>query len=105
MEITEDELVEVQIGEQHLLELIVSPYNISRAIRKVMPNGTYGGVRGRKTKEIGGKLRKSFVFLLLDFSRPAPSPVSVSCRPPSTKTAIFVDELPFLMCALFVGRI
>ena len=32
-----------------------------------MPNGTYGGVRGRKTKEIGGKLRKSFVFLLLDF--------------------------------------
>ena len=33
-----------------------------------MPNGTYGGVRGRKTKEIGGKLRKSFVFLLLDFA-------------------------------------
>ena len=33
-----------------------------------MPNGTYGGVRGRKTKEIGGKLRKSFVFLLLDFN-------------------------------------
>ena len=32
-----------------------------------MPNGTYGGVRGRKTKEIGGKLRKSFVFLLLDY--------------------------------------
>ena len=32
-----------------------------------MPNGTYGGVRGRKTKEVGGKLRKSFVFLLLDF--------------------------------------
>ena len=78
MEITEDELVEVQIDEQHLLELIVSPYNISRAIRKVMPNGTYGGVRGRKTKEIGGKLRKSFVFLLLDlsfalFSEPIPA--------------------------------
>ena len=34
-----------------------------------MPNGTYGGVRGRKTKEIGGKLRKSFVFLLLDCYR------------------------------------
>ena len=63
-----------------------------------MPNGTYGGVRGRKTKEIGGKLRKSFVFLLLDFSRPAPSPVSVSCRPPSTKSAIFVDELLFCPC-------
>ncbi|MBQ7609602.1 MAG: hypothetical protein IJU74_00720 [Bacteroidales bacterium] len=38
MEITEDRLVEVQIDEQHLLELIVSPYNISRAIRKVMSN-------------------------------------------------------------------
>ena len=32
-----------------------------------MPNGTYGGVRGRETKEIGGILRESFVFLLLDF--------------------------------------
>ena len=31
-----------------------------------MPNGTYGGVRGRKTK-VGGKLT-TFVFLLLDFS-------------------------------------
>ena len=30
-----------------------------------MPNGTYGGVRGRKT-EVGGKLT-TFVFLLLDF--------------------------------------
>ena len=30
-----------------------------------MPNGTYGGVRGRKTK-VGGKLT-TFVFLLLDF--------------------------------------
>ena len=29
-----------------------------------MPNGTYGGVRGRKTK-VGGKLT-TFVFLLLD---------------------------------------
>ena len=42
MEITEDKLVEVQIDEQHLLELIVSPYNISRAIRKVMSNGGSG---------------------------------------------------------------
>ena len=30
-----------------------------------MPNGTYGGVRGRKTK-VGGKLT-TFVFLLLDY--------------------------------------
>ena len=33
-----------------------------------MPNGTYGGVRGRETKEIGGKLQESFVFLLLDYA-------------------------------------
>ena len=46
MEITEDELVEVQIDELHLLELIVSPYSISRAIRKVMSNGGSGGVDG-----------------------------------------------------------
>ncbi len=30
-----------------------------------MPNGTYGGVRGRKTK-VGEKT--TFVFLLLDFT-------------------------------------
>ena len=35
-----------------------------------MPNGTYGGVRGRETKEIGGKLQESFVFLLLDYAHP-----------------------------------
>ena len=32
-----------------------------------MPNGTYGGVRGRETEVIGGKLQESFVFLLLDY--------------------------------------
>ena len=36
MEITEDRLVEVQIDEKHLLELIVSPYNISRTARTVV---------------------------------------------------------------------
>lgn len=52
MEITEDRLVEVQIDEQHLLELIVSPYNISRAIRKVMSNGGSGGVDGMSVKDL-----------------------------------------------------
>ena len=48
-----------------------------------MPNGTYGGVRGRKTKEIGGNLRKSFVFLLLDYLvAPFPSPSPAVCHPP-----------------------
>ena len=36
MEITYDRLMEVQIDECRLLEVIVSPYNISRAIRKVV---------------------------------------------------------------------
>lgn len=52
MEITEDRLVEVQIYEKHLLELIVSPYNISRAIRKVMSNGGSGGVDGMSVKDL-----------------------------------------------------
>ena len=52
MEITEDKLVEVQIDEQHLLELIVSPYNISRAIGKVMSNGGSGGVDGMTVKDL-----------------------------------------------------
>ena len=44
-----------------------------------MPNGTYGGVRGRETKVIGGKLQESFVFLLLDFigARPPQSPYAL----------------------------
>ena len=37
-----------------------------------MPNGTYGGVRGRKTK-VGGKLT-TFVFLLLYFISLPPNP-------------------------------
>ena len=52
MEITEDKLVEVQIDKKHLLELIVSPYNISRAIRKVMSNGGSGGVDGMSVKDL-----------------------------------------------------
>ena len=52
MEITEGGLVEVQIDEKHLLELIVSPYNISRAIRKVMSNGGSGGVDGMSVKDL-----------------------------------------------------
>ena len=62
MEITEDKLVEVQIDEQHLLELIVSPYNISRAIRKVMSKRH---VRWCERSENKSR-KKTFVFLLLD---------------------------------------
>jgi len=52
LEITEDRLVEVQIDEHHLLEHIVSPYNISRAVRKVMSNGGSGGVDGMSVKDL-----------------------------------------------------
>jgi len=43
--------------------------NAPKMRNRRMPNGTYGGVRGRKAK-VGGKLT-TFVFLLLDcpFSR------------------------------------
>ena len=76
MEITGDKLVEVQIDEQHLLELIVSPYNISRAIRKVMSNGGSGGVDGMSVKDLpkywelrGTELKK---LILTGKYKPAP---------------------------------
>ena len=52
MEITENGLVEVQIDEKHLMELIVSPYNMNRAYRKVMSNGGGGGVDSMECKEL-----------------------------------------------------
>ena len=52
IEITEGELTEVQIDEQHLLELIVSPYNMNRAYRKVISNGGSGGVDSMECKEL-----------------------------------------------------
>ena len=62
MEITEDKIVELQVDEQHLLELIVSSYNISRAIRKVMSKRH---VRWCERSENKSR-KKTFVFLLLD---------------------------------------
>ena len=52
MEITYDRLMEVQIDQCRLLEVIVSPYNISRAIRKVVSNGGSGGVDGMTVDEL-----------------------------------------------------
>lgn len=42
MEITEGKLIAVQIDEKHLLEYILSPYNMNRAYRKVISNGGIG---------------------------------------------------------------
>ena len=77
MEITEDKLVEVQIDEQHLLELIVSPYNISRAIRKVMSNGGSGGVDGMSVKDLPKywELRGSELKELILTGKYKPAPV------------------------------
>ena len=77
MGITEDELVEVQIDEEHLLELIVSPYNISRAIRKVMSNGGSGGVDGMSVKDLPKywELRGTELKELILTGRYKPAPV------------------------------
>lgn len=52
MEMTEEELVQVQIDEKHLMELILSPYNMNRAYRKVMSNGGSGGVDSMGREEL-----------------------------------------------------
>ena len=52
MEITEGRLAEVQIDEKHLMELILSPYNMNRAYRKVVSNGGSGGVDTMEAKEL-----------------------------------------------------
>ena len=77
MEITEDRLVEVQIDEEHLLELIVSSYNIDRAIRKVMSNGGSGGVDGMPVKELPEywELRGTELKELILTGKYKPSPV------------------------------
>lgn len=77
MEITDDRLVEVQIDECHLLEVIVSPYNISRAIRKVVSNGGSGGVDGMTVDELSGywELRGTELKELILTGRYKPSPV------------------------------
>ena len=52
MEITEGRLAEVRIDENHLMELILSPYNMNRAYRKVVSNGGSGGVDSMEAKDL-----------------------------------------------------
>ena len=52
MEITEGRLAEVQIDGNHLMELILSPYNMNRAYRKVVSNGGSGGVDSMEAKDL-----------------------------------------------------
>ena len=52
MEITEGKLISVQTDEKHLLEYILSPYNMNRAYRKVVSNGGSGGVDSMEMKEL-----------------------------------------------------
>lgn len=52
MEMTEGRLAEVHIDEKHLMELILSPYNMNRAYRKVVSNGGSGGVDSMEAKDL-----------------------------------------------------
>ena len=52
MEMTEGRLAEVQIDEKHLMELILSPYNMNRAYRKVVSNGGSGGVDSMEANDL-----------------------------------------------------
>lgn len=52
MEIKDEELVEVQLRENNLLELILSPVNLNAAYRQVVRNGGAGGVDKMETSEL-----------------------------------------------------
>lgn len=52
MEIKDEELVKVQLRENNLLELILSPVNLNAAYRQVVRNGGAGGVDKMETSEL-----------------------------------------------------
>ncbi len=51
MEIKDEQLVEVQLEENNLLELLLSPSNLNAAYRQVVGNGGVGGVDKMETSE------------------------------------------------------
>ena len=52
MEIKDEQLVEVQLEENNLLELLLSPSNLNAAYRQVVRNGGVGGVDKMETSEL-----------------------------------------------------
>ena len=57
MDMTENNLKEVQFERGNLLEFILSPDNLNRAYLQVKRNHGSGGVDGLSTEELGGYLK------------------------------------------------
>lgn len=77
MEIKDDELVEVQLKEDNLLELLLSPANMNSAYRQVIRNGGAGGVDKMGTSELLPylKLHKNELLEKIRCGKYRPNPV------------------------------
>ncbi len=77
MDMTENNLNEVQFERGNLLEFILSPDNLNRAYLQVKRNHGSGGVDGLSTEELGGYLKghKDELVESLKSGRYRPSPV------------------------------
>ena len=77
MDMTENNLKEVQFERGNLLEFILSPDNLNRAYLQVKRNHGRGGVDGLSTEELGGYLKehKDELVESLKSGRYRPSPV------------------------------
>ena len=77
MDMTENNLKEVQFERGNLLEFILSPDNLNRAYLQVNRNHGSGGVDGLSTEELGGYLKghKDELVESLKSGRYRPSPV------------------------------
>ena len=77
MDMTENNLKEVQFERGNLLEFILSPYNLNRAYLQVKRNHGSGGVDGLSTEALGGYLKghKDELVESLKSGRYRPNPV------------------------------
>lgn len=77
MDMTENNLKEVQFERGNLLEFILSPDNLNRAYLQVKRNHGSGGVDGLSTEELGGYLKghKDELVASLKSGRYRPNPV------------------------------
>ena len=76
MDMTENNLKEVQFERGNLLEFILSPDNLNRAYLQVKRNHGSVGVDGLSTEELGGYLKhKDELIASLKSGRYRPNPV------------------------------
>ena len=77
MDMTENNLKEVQFERGNLLEFVLSPDNLNRAYLQVKRNHGSGGVDGLSTEELGGYLKehKDELMESLKSGRYRPNPV------------------------------